>query len=113
VSYNKVGDVLVAQGNLTEALKSFRDGLAIAERLAKADPSNARWQRDLAMSSAKLARAYRRLGNVPEALAELHKGREIMAALVKLAPDFLQWTKDIAWFDREIAALQGATTGTN
>jgi hypothetical protein len=31
VSYNKVGDVLVAQGNLTEALKSFRDGLAAAD----------------------------------------------------------------------------------
>ena len=31
--------MLVAQGNLT--LKSFRDGLAIKERLAKADPNNA------------------------------------------------------------------------
>jgi tetratricopeptide (TPR) repeat protein len=30
------GDVLVAQGNLPEALKSFRDGLAIRDRLAKA-----------------------------------------------------------------------------
>jgi hypothetical protein len=34
VSYNKVGDVLVAQGKLDEALKSYRDSLAIAERLA-------------------------------------------------------------------------------
>jgi len=33
VSFNKIGDVQVAQGNLPEALKSFRDGLAIAERL--------------------------------------------------------------------------------
>jgi tetratricopeptide (TPR) repeat protein len=41
VSYNRVGDVLVAQGNLAEALKSFRDGLAIAERLAQAVPGNA------------------------------------------------------------------------
>ena len=30
VSYNRIGDVLVAQGNLPEALKSYRDGLAIA-----------------------------------------------------------------------------------
>ena len=31
VSYDRVGDVLVAQGNLPEALKSFRDGLVSSE----------------------------------------------------------------------------------
>jgi hypothetical protein len=57
VSYDRVGDVLVAQGNLPEALKSFRDGLAIRDRLAKADPGNAGWQRDLIVSCVKLAEA--------------------------------------------------------
>ena len=33
-SYDKVGDVLVAQGKLDEALKAYRDSLAIRERLA-------------------------------------------------------------------------------
>ncbi len=42
VSYDKVGDVLVAQGSLPEALKSFQAGLAIADRLAKADPKQCR-----------------------------------------------------------------------
>src|SRR3954467_882144 len=46
VSYNKIGDVLVAQGNLPEALKAYRDSRDIAERLARADPANAGWQRD-------------------------------------------------------------------
>ena len=58
--YNKVGDVLVAQGKLDEALKSYRDSLAIVERLAKPDPSNAGWQRDLSVS-------YERVGNVQSA----------------------------------------------
>ena len=35
-----VGDVLVAQGKLDEALKSYRDSLAIAERLAAFDRRN-------------------------------------------------------------------------
>ena len=35
VSYGMIGDVLVAQGNLPEALKSFRDSLAIAERAVR------------------------------------------------------------------------------
>jgi hypothetical protein len=50
VSYDRVGDVQVAQGNLPKALKSFRDGLVIKDRLAKADPANAGWQRDLSAS---------------------------------------------------------------
>jgi hypothetical protein len=55
VSYNKIGGVLVAQGNLPDALKSFRDGLAIRDRLAQADPGNTGWQRDLIISYVKLA----------------------------------------------------------
>ena len=38
VARDRVGDVLVAQGKLPEALKSFREGLAIRERLASAEP---------------------------------------------------------------------------
>ena len=40
VSLRKIGDVLLAQGKLDEALKAYRDSLAIRERLAAADPSN-------------------------------------------------------------------------
>ena len=55
ISYDRVGDVLVKQGNLPEALKSYRAGLAIAERLAGSDAGNADWQRDLSVSNIKLA----------------------------------------------------------
>ena len=47
--------LLAEQGNLTDALKTYRDGLTIAERLAKADPSNASWQRDLSTALGNLA----------------------------------------------------------
>ena len=33
VSYDRVGNVLAAQGKLEEALKAYRDSLAIMERL--------------------------------------------------------------------------------
>jgi tetratricopeptide (TPR) repeat protein len=55
IAYDEVGDVLVAQGDLTAALQAYRDSLAIAERLAKADRSNTQWQRDLAISHSKSA----------------------------------------------------------
>jgi hypothetical protein len=41
VSYDKVGDAQLAQGDLAGALKSYFDSLAILERLAKTDPGNA------------------------------------------------------------------------
>ena len=47
VSYDRIGDVQVAQGDLAGALKSYRDSLAISDRLAQSDPGNASWQRDL------------------------------------------------------------------
>ncbi|MCU0857458.1 MAG: hypothetical protein MUC65_03530 [Pontiellaceae bacterium] len=55
VSYDRIGDVLRAQGDLAGALNAYRDSLAVAQRLAAADPSNAEWQRDLFISYAKFA----------------------------------------------------------
>jgi len=49
-----------AQGDLATALTSYRASLAIRERLAKADPGNAGWQRDLSVS-------HERIGDVQRA----------------------------------------------
>src|SRR5262249_60702156 len=64
--YQRIADVLMAQGNLTGALQSFRDGLAIAERLAQADPSN--WHRDLGISYRQIGDVLVAQGNLTEAL---------------------------------------------
>jgi hypothetical protein len=104
--YNKIGDVLVAQGNLPEALNSFRDRHAIAERLAKADPGNAGWQRDLSVSYRKLATAYRKAAEPAKAREVLTAGRAISARLVAQFPDWSQWKQDLAWFDQQIAELK-------
>jgi Flp pilus assembly protein TadD len=57
-AYSNVGGVQQAQGDLAGALKSYRDALAIVERLAKSDPSNASWQSDLGTAYANLASAF-------------------------------------------------------
>jgi hypothetical protein len=56
-SYQKVGDMFIAQGKLDEALTAYLDGLAILERLAVADSSNMHWQHGLFSS-------HERVGNV-------------------------------------------------
>lgn len=57
VSHNRIGDVLVAQGDGPGALAAYRKGLAIREALAARDPANAEWQRDLIVSNVKLGEA--------------------------------------------------------
>jgi hypothetical protein len=101
-----VGDVLVEQGNLPEALTSYQGSLAIRDRLAKADPGNAGWQRDVAVSHAKLASFYRRQGETSLAKDALVKGRQIMERMTMVSPDNAQWKKDLAWFEGQIAALE-------
>jgi len=51
------GDIQSERGNLGAALATYQGAEAIADRLAKSDPGNADWQRDLSV-------AYERIGDV-------------------------------------------------
>ena len=96
MQHNKVGDVLVAQGNLPEALKSYQTGLAIADRLAKADPGNAGWQRDLSVSYDKVGDVLVRQGNLPEALKSYQASLAIRDRLSKADPGNAGWQRDLS-----------------
>ena len=96
MSYEKVGDVLVAQGNLPEALKSFRDGLAIRDRLAHADPGNVGWQRDLSVSYEKVGDVLTAQGNLPEALKSFRDGLAIRDRLARADPDNAGWQRGLS-----------------
>ena len=95
VSYDKVGDVLVAQGNLPEALKTYRDALAITDRLAKSDPGNAGWQRDLSVSYNKIGDVLVAQGNLPEALKPTATALAIADRLAKSDPGNAGWQRDL------------------
>jgi hypothetical protein len=64
-------------------LKSFRDGLAIRDRLAKSDPGNGGWQRDLSVSYIKIGDVLMAQGNLPEALKSYRDGLVIRDRLAK------------------------------
>jgi tetratricopeptide (TPR) repeat protein len=106
-----VGDVLKVQGNLAEALKSYRAALAISEGLAKTDPSNAEWQRDLSLTYGRVASILAGQGETEQALVEYQKARSIVAWLKEQSPDDATLPKDLAWYDTEIAKLQQAPAG--
>ena len=76
----------MAQGNLADALKSFRDGLAVRERLTKVEPTNAGWQRDLWMSYNKVGDALVHQDNLAEALKSFRDGLAIGERLANADP---------------------------
>jgi hypothetical protein len=89
VMLSEFGDMYVAQGNLGAALDSYRASFAIRERLAKADPGNADWQRDRALSLGRIATVEGRLGERRRALGAFEEGREIINRLRASSP--CQW----------------------
>ena len=93
---SRVGDVQVAQGNLPAALASYQAGLAIADRLAKSDPGNAGWQRDLSVSYDKVGDVQVAQGNLPAALTSYQAGLAIADRLAKSDPGNAGWQRDLS-----------------
>jgi len=63
ISFERLGDVSVASGDLAAARDYFADGLTIAKQLAQADPTNAQMQRDIWVSHWKIANALEKENN--------------------------------------------------
>ena len=93
---NGLGDVLVAQGKLPEALKSYTESRAIAERLAQADPGNAGWQRDLSVSHDNLGDVLVAQGNLTEALTAYRASLAIRERLAQADPGNAGWQRDLS-----------------
>jgi tetratricopeptide (TPR) repeat protein len=114
VSYERVGDVLVAQGNLPEALKTFRDGLGIRERLAQSDPGNAGWQRDLSVSFERVGDVLVAQGNLGEALKSYRNDLAIAERLAQSDPGNAGWQRDLSVsYERvgDVRVAQGDVAG--
>jgi tetratricopeptide (TPR) repeat protein len=102
-SHERIGDVLFSQGNLTEALQSYRAALEIGERLAKTDPSNADWQHGLALSLGRIGRVLARQGAHTEAQAAFIRAREMIVSLMQQRPENVALPRGLAWLEAELA----------
>jgi len=79
--------VLVRQGSLPTTPDKYLDALTVAERLAEADPENADWQRDLAVSQEMIGDALLAQGNLLAALANFRASLAIVDRLAKADPE--------------------------
>ncbi len=93
ISYERIGDVQRAHGNLPAALASYQASLAIADHLAKSDPGNAGWQSDLSLAYDHVGNVQVDQGNLPAALASYQASLAIFDRLAKSDPGNAGWQR--------------------
>jgi tetratricopeptide (TPR) repeat protein len=96
VMFKLQGDVLRAEGNLGAALTSYRDGLAIARKLARQDPTKTLWQGDLAVNSERIGDVLREQGDLGGALKNYRDSLAIRQKLASQNPSSADWQRDLA-----------------
>ncbi|MBV9129802.1 MAG: hypothetical protein JO298_05375, partial [Verrucomicrobia bacterium] len=81
VSLERVGNVLVAEGKLEQALEVYQQSRDVHQKLAQQDPSNSGWQRDLIVSLYKVSTVIGKL----ESSDKLTRAREFLQTALNLA----------------------------
>ena len=113
LSYLKVGEVEahLAQAaqdldtyhaGLAQALDSYRAGLAIAYRLAKSDPRNADWQRDLSVCDLYVGEVEAERGEFAQALEYYQTGLAVVDDFAKTHPGNVRWQRLLAEFHERV-----------
>ena len=101
-----LGDILVARGDLAAAKSAYQQAGAAAERLAKADPNNAGWQRDLSVSYTKVGDVQVSQGSLPDALRSYRAGLSIAERLAKSDPNNAEWQRDLSVSYNKVGDVQ-------
>jgi tetratricopeptide (TPR) repeat protein len=95
-SWQRMGEVLQAQGDLCAALEAFKKSMAIAHQLAERDPANAQWQRDLSVGWQRIGGALQAQGDIRGALKSYRDSLEIAMTLAERDPSNWGWQNELA-----------------
>jgi tetratricopeptide (TPR) repeat protein len=102
VAYAEVGDVLLIQGKLSDALRVYRESLAIIERLTKADPGNAGFQFDLVIRHERIGDVLLQQGDLAAALAQYEARKSLIESLTRRDPSNAGWQRDLSIADAKV-----------
>ena len=102
-----IGD-RVLSGRSHDATAAFREGMAISERLARQDPNNAAWQRDVMVSMTKLADVAAAAGQQAEAIAQAERAVALARTLVTLFPDNPPHARDLPVVEEMLKYIRDA-----
>ncbi|MGC2223375.1 MAG: tetratricopeptide repeat protein [Methylocella sp.] len=103
-----LGEVKYRRGDLTGALQSYRDTIPIIDRLAKSDPGNAGWQRDLSVSHNRIGGVQQAQGDLAGALKSYEADLAISDRLARSDPGNAGWQRDLSVSYEKIGDVQKA-----
>ena len=106
VGLERRGDVQVAQGDLAGALTSYRDSLAIRDRLAQSDPGNPGWRHDLSASYDRVGDVQVAQGDLAGALTSYRDSLAIFDRLAQSDPGNAGWRRDLPRDQRPFGAIR-------
>jgi tetratricopeptide (TPR) repeat protein len=95
VASNKIGDVLLSQGNLEGALERYQRSLEINERLSSANPASADRARDLGVSQIKIGDVLVSQGDRDGAMARYQAALQILERLSAADPASADRARDV------------------
>jgi tetratricopeptide (TPR) repeat protein len=105
VSFLKLGDVLLAQGNLEGARRSFEQSLEVLQRLAAREPEHTGRQRDVSVSLERLGNVLGAQGNLEGARRSLEQSLELRQRLAAREPEHTGWQTDLILSQAKIASM--------
>ena len=91
-----LGAVADGRGRPDAALASYLAARAAADRMAKAEPTNARRQFDLAAGYERVGDIQRQQGDLAAALKSFRARHDIVSALVRAEPGNAEWQRDLS-----------------
>jgi tetratricopeptide (TPR) repeat protein len=106
IASEATGKVLMDQGNLAGALKSYRDNLAIGERLVKSDPDNTQLRGDLSGSYIRVGDVQAAQGNLAGALKSYRDSLAIVERLAQSDPSNAGWQRELSVSYNRIGDVQ-------
>ncbi|PYL74445.1 MAG: hypothetical protein DMF26_11115 [Verrucomicrobia bacterium] len=108
VSLGQRGDILRDEGKLEPALKSYREGLAIFEELARQEPGNAGLQRDLSVTYNKVGDVQSAQGDLAGALKSYRESLVIREKLANQEPGNAGLQRDLSVTYNKVGDVQSA-----
>jgi class 3 adenylate cyclase/tetratricopeptide (TPR) repeat protein len=93
---DNLGDVLVSQGKLQDAMDAYRRAMEISKRLAEQDKSHSDWQRGLSVS-------YGRIGDVLVAQGKLQKALEVYQQSLKIGQTLAEQDRTKSGWQRDLS----------
>ncbi len=91
-----MGDVMQAQGKLTESGKAYEEYLRISRQLAQDEPSKTALRQELAVACNRVGAVLEAQGKLTEALAAFEEALAISLQLAQQEPNNAGWQSDLA-----------------